>query len=127
MVTTEAAVGLPFHKLLFNSTVSTTRVNRDRLFCCMIDYPTKSVPGGCVIGLFGVGAWALAGAAFYVIWLSKTEKYAHRHIDTTFFWTTGIVSLLIGILLVVIGLKIALKTDYRGYDPNDPDQPRMKF
>lgn len=79
------------------------------------------------MGLFGVGAWALAGASFYVVWLSKTKEYANRHIDTTFFWITGIGLVVIDILLVVVGLRIALKTDYSGYDPNDPDQPRMKF
>jgi hypothetical protein len=59
-------------------------------------------------------------ASSYIIRIIFPSRIESAHI-------TGIVSLLIGVLLVIFGLRIALKTDYRGYDPNDPNQPRVKF
>jgi hypothetical protein len=86
--------------------------------------PTKSVPGGCVLGLFALGAFAYGALALVAAWKLSTRHPDHSQLP--FLLISGIASLLLGLVLLVIGLRLALRIP-RSYDPCDPDEPRMKF
>jgi len=88
--------------------------------------PTKSVPGGCLIGLAGLASWiyaAICGFILYRIW--KLDQIAareelFRHLS----WHAGIASIA-GLLLLILGWRLAMKTG--SYDHSNPSEPRMKF
>lgn len=89
-------------------------------------YPNKSGPGGCVVGLFGLLAWAYAGLCIYAI----GKKYGSENATGApeFPWDLAfhaLVSFLVGLALLIVGWRLAIKVG--GYDSWDPDEPRMKF
>lgn len=88
--------------------------------------PSKSVPGGCVIGLFGVGSWlytAFCGYVLFRIW-QKGEVEARREIFEQLTWHAG-VAFVVGVLALVIGWRLAMRTG--AYDHWDQNEPRAKF
>ena len=88
--------------------------------------PTKSVPGGCVVGLAGIASWiyaAICGFILYRIWkLDQIEARAElfRHLS----WHTGI-AFITGLILLFLGWRVAMRTGT--YDHFDPNEPRIKF
>ena len=86
--------------------------------------PTKSVPGGCVVALFGLGAWCYAGAALVMGWLLWKKHLLSKHF--VFLASTAALAILVGLGLVVLGYQHAMGIE-RDYDPTDPDEPRSKF
>ena len=88
--------------------------------------PSKSVPGGCVIGLFGVGSCLYAAFCGYVlfrIW-RKGEIEARQEIFDQLVWHAG-VAFILGFIALVIGWRLAMATG--AYDPWDPNEPKAKF
>lgn len=88
--------------------------------------PSKSVPGGCVIGLFGVGSWLYAAFCGYIlfrIWRTG-EMEARQEIFSQLVWHTGI-AFVAGVIALVIGWQLAMRTG--AYDHWDPEEPRAKF
>jgi hypothetical protein len=86
--------------------------------------PTRSVPGGCVVALFGLGALLYAAFAFTAAWMINQKNIPSERLE--FLVTSGVVATAAGLILVLFGYKLAVKID-RNYDPDDPDEPRAKF
>ncbi len=86
--------------------------------------PTKASPAGCVIGLFGIaslGVSMISGLGVYRI-------LTHEIIDWSLFWKYGlgfIGCLIIGLLIIRFGLKLALGADMS--DPYSTTKPKMRF
>jgi len=85
---------------------------------------SKSVPGGCVLGLFGIGALVYGVVALAGAWMITKKESPSDQLG--FLLITGIAGVLIGIGIIVVGVKLAMRVP-RDYDPFDPDEPRMKF
>lgn len=67
--------------------------------------PTRSVPGGCIIALFGLGALLYAGMAFFAAWKIVTQEI---HLEKlTFLLVSGVVAALLGLVLTIKGWKSA--------------------
>lgn len=91
--------------------------------------PTKSVPGGCLIGtlalipltLFGVGSWGL------IKWLLLPID--HRHFDQRFWFLFGTTTAsgVIALATIAMACRTLRSTDCRDYDPSDPDRKNMKW
>ena len=86
--------------------------------------PTKSVPGGCVVALFGLGSLLYAALALTAAWMINQKNIASERLE--FLLTSGIAATCMGLLLVFFGYKSAMKIDRR-YDPDDSNEPRAKF
>jgi hypothetical protein len=88
--------------------------------------PTKSVPGGCVIGLLGVGSWIYAALCGFVLWRlwQKGQVETRQELFQQMGWQ-GAIAAVMGLLCVIIGWRIAMRTG--DYDHWDPNQPRAKF
>ncbi len=86
--------------------------------------PTKSVPGGCVVALFGLGAWAYAGFALWIGGRLWKKHLLSKHL--VFLGSTAALAIIAGFVLVVVGYRLAMRVD-RDYDPNDPNEPSLKF
>lgn len=71
-------------------------------------------------------AWALAAGILALIasWLLWSRNSQSHHLHYLLF--TGTAGLLVGVALLVIGYRLAMKVR-RNYDPSDPDEPSMKF
>ena len=91
-----------------------------------MDVPTKATPAGCVIGLFGI---ALVGYAIFCGWIFYRISSAAELTDKggllRFYGALCVVSLLLGLWLLRLGRRWALKSDVS--DPDDPDKPVMRF
>lgn len=89
--------------------------------------PTKSTPGGCIIVLLGMGALAFSGLSFFAAWLVYSRQAGERFADhANQLAIFGSLALILGFILVVVGWKLTKNLD-SSYDPDDPDEPRMKF
>jgi ABC-type branched-subunit amino acid transport system permease subunit len=86
--------------------------------------PSKSVPGGCVIAFFGLGAWCYGALAGWAAWRVAQKDPTSEHL--TFLIWSGAAAILLGLILLVIGWRLAMSLN-RGYDPGDRDEPRVKF
>lgn len=87
--------------------------------------PTKSVPGGCIVALFGV--FSLCYSTFVGYILIKAI-YSTKKDTSVIIRTLSInfgVSLLLAIILLWAGYKLAVQTG--AYDPWDQDEPKIKF
>jgi uncharacterized membrane protein len=86
--------------------------------------PTRSVPGGCVVALFGLGAFVYAGLALAAVWMSRKKDVQLDQLP--FLLVTGSLAAITGVALVWIGFRLAIQV--KGpYDPADPSEPRAKF
>jgi hypothetical protein len=92
----------------------------------MNDTPTKSVPGGCVVGLFGLFAWAYAGVCGYLLYRAfQVEDWEKKkHLIYTCSLHCG-VAFIVGLILLIVGWKLAIRVG--DYDAWDPKEPMMKF
>jgi len=73
------------------------------------------------------GIIGLSGAAGLVIWSGLPSEA--RHFDESF-WMVAVaagVGLLAALLLALKALKVWRGTDFRGYDPKDPDDRGIKW
>lgn len=89
-------------------------------------YPTKSVPGGCLVGLFGLLAWAYCGVSCVLIWKAW---HTHSGIDTSkllkmLYWHAAI-SFAAGLGLLWLGRWMFHHMEL--CDSTDPKQPSVKF
>ncbi len=92
----------------------------------MDSYPNKAVPGGCIIGLFGIFAWLFTAACGRIAYLNHQKPYNENYEELLLFTLRyGIISFLIGLVLVSVGLRLAIKTKIK--DPNDSTKPMMRF
>lgn len=88
--------------------------------------PSKSVPGGCVIGLFGVGCWAYTGFCGFVlfrIW-QRGQIEARWEIFNQLTWHAAI-AFVLGLVVLLVGWRLAMRTGT--YDHWDQNEPRAKF
>jgi ABC-type sulfate transport system permease component len=94
----------------------------------MFEQPTQSTPGGFLLVFFGVLSWIVSGLAGYASWLIYQKRYI-EHVKTEYSLTsvlvTSIVAFIIGIVLIVIGLRMAWSVG--PYDTHDPKEPWLKF
>lgn len=87
--------------------------------------PTKSVPGGCLIGAFGVGCWVYAAFCLVVlIRFSDSSRPGKAELISDLRWHIAIAALA-GLLSLFVGWRLAVRTG--SYDHWDPKEPRMKF
>jgi hypothetical protein len=88
--------------------------------------PSKSVPGGCVIGLFGLGSWLYAsfcGYALFQIWRNG-QMESRREMLNQLTWH-AVIAFVVGLVLLVCGWRFAMRTGV--YDHWDQNEPRAKF
>jgi len=88
--------------------------------------PSNSVPGGCVIGLFGFGCCLYAsfcGYALYRIW--QSGKIESRQDSFNQLMWHAVLALLLGGFCLVSGWRLAIRTG--AYDHWDQNEPRAKF
>ena len=91
-----------------------------------MDQPTKSVPGGCVIGFFGLLCWVATGISGYGIWVAlNNDHLENKAAIIKKLSMVGGVTFLIGFLLLYWWWKLAIKVG--AYDEWDPKEPRIKF
>jgi hypothetical protein len=86
--------------------------------------PSKSVPGGCVIGLFGLMAWVYSAFCGLVIWRVAHPKVSNPELVKTLIWH-AVIAFALGAVLFVIGWRLAMRVG--DYDAWDQDEPRIKF
>jgi len=95
----------------------------------MPPHASKSVPGGCLIGtlalipltLFGIGSWGLI--KWFLLPIDQ------RHVDQSFWFISGTttVSGVIALAAIITAYRTLRSTDYRDYDPSDPDRKNLKW
>lgn len=91
-------------------------------------YSTQSAPGGFLFVFFGLLAWVFAGLAGYVAWLVHQREEIQRQVTSYsygLYCALSISGFLTGLLLIVIGMKLALRTG--AYDSRDPKEPSLKW
>jgi hypothetical protein len=88
--------------------------------------PTKSVPGGCLIGAFGFFCWVYAaGCVYLLLRVRRLEaSAANEELLTRLIWQACIAAVL-GLASVLWGWRVAMRTG--AYDHWDPNEPRAKF
>ncbi|MEO5916826.1 MAG: hypothetical protein ABIS50_21540 [Luteolibacter sp.] len=91
--------------------------------------PTKSTPAGCFIGTLAIlpGGVMAAGGFGLVKWFVLPADA--RHFDHVFWTLLGATAGgLLGVgLLLAVAIRVLRATDFRNYDPNDPDRTRLKW
>jgi hypothetical protein len=88
--------------------------------------PTRAVPGGCIIGLFGCGALIYSIICGYGIWFAFTATDSDDHSTVILHLTIhGLIAILAGLVLIRTGWRLALRADMS--DPDDPNRPKMRF
>ena len=75
-----------------------------------------------MVGCFGLGAIVLGGLALVAGWLA--HKKGTDQAVTLFLFGVGAAG--IGMVLVWWGIRLALEIE-KGYDPGDPNEPKIKF
>ena len=94
----------------------------------MFNQPTQSTPGGFLFVFFGMLSWVVSGLARYASWLIYKKQYI-QHVEVEYHLRpvliTAIVAFLVGVALIVIGLRMAWRTE--SYDMHDPKEPWLKF
>lgn len=97
----------------------------------MFDPPElkRAVPGGCVLGLFGLFAWVYAGLCGRAIYLAGglPPAEAAQEADTVkWLWIQGTAALVTGAVMLVCGWRLALRADMS--DPADNQRkPLIRF
>ena len=90
--------------------------------------PTQSTPGGFLFVFFGILSWIVSGLAGYASWLIYKKQYI-QHMEVEYHLRpvliTAIVAFLVGLALIVIGIRMAWRTE--SYDTHDPKEPMLKF
>ena len=87
---------------------------------------TEATPLGCVVGLLGVGAWIYAGLCAWALHLAsklpagQVDAHLVQHL-----WLKLVVGLVIGILLLRLGWRMAMAADMS--DPKNPRRPMIRF
>jgi len=89
--------------------------------------PTQSVHGGFLVVFFGILAFLFSGLSAYVAWLVYQKNQETQAIDysSSSFVYASSGGFLLGLILTVIGLRMAMKTG--SYDTRDPKEPMIKF
>ncbi len=91
-----------------------------------MEVPTKATPAGCVIGLMGIALVGYAIVCGWVCYLSiQSTEIAEKGRLLRFYGISCGVSLVVGLWLLRLGWRWALKSDMS--DPDDPDKPVMRF
>lgn len=90
---------------------------------------TRSIPGGCLIGLGAIFSFCFTVLGAWGLWRWFDLPAAERHYDR-YFWTMlgvfiggGIFTVLVSFLAVRSLKSMA----YRGYDPKDSGGPMIKW
>jgi len=60
----------------------------------------------------------------FAAWMIANKQVALERLSFLLF--TGSIAFLGGVLLVIIGYRLAMRIDKR-YDPTDPNEPKIKF
>jgi len=89
----------------------------------MIPHPTRSVPGGCLVGLFALVSAAFGGLCAYGLFLSY-QKENLEYIQILWLGLAG--SIIVFSLLTSLATGLHKRIG-KGYDPFDDDEPRAKF
>ncbi len=91
--------------------------------------PTRTVPAGCVVGLFALLAlvFAAIGLVGLVRWWAQPAP--GRDFDATFGWLAVAAGggLVVAAALARWAVRIHRATDFRSYDPDDPRGGMMKW
>ena len=85
--------------------------------------PSKSVPGGCLVGFFALLSGSFAGLCAYALFISY-KKENLEHLEKL--WIGLGLSLVIFLVLSFLATGLHKRIG-RNYDPNNPDEPRAKF
>ena len=89
---------------------------------------TRAVPGGCVLGFFGLLAWAyagLCGGALYLAGKLPAAEAAKNEALVQELWIHGMVALTAGALLLWYGWRVSLRADMS--DPGNRGKPMIRF
>ena len=94
-----------------------------------METPTKSTPAGCLIGTLALvpAAISVAGGWGLIQWYHLPPD--DRHVDRLFWSFAGALGggALAAILLLAFAIRVLRATDFRDYDPNDPDRTGLKW
>jgi hypothetical protein len=92
----------------------------------MMGRPTKAVPAGVLVILFGVAAWIYAGFTLWAIHLAGLLPEGERDPALVVkLWGKFVVAFSLGVVLMRAGWRMALKADMS--DPGNPQKPMLRF
>ena len=87
--------------------------------------PTKAVPGGCLVGLFGVFSWVYTGLCFYILLNRESIEDPQEQAEMVQkFLTHAVISFFLGLGLLYAGYRLALRADMS--DPGNPNKPILR-
>ncbi len=92
----------------------------------MYTRPTRAVPAGCVLGLFGVAAFVYAALSSWALYLALNVPAPHHDSQLVrLLLARMIIACVTGVALIWFGWRLACRADMS--DPADPQKPIMRL